>query len=289
MQFRWALTALLALAVSSLGVLDYWSGPDFGFSLFYLVPVAYAAWRLAGSSAMLLAVLSAACWLAADAPYHGVNAISLWNALTRLTLYVTLAVLLNRVRHNREELTALNRELQNLLRQEQALARTDPLTALANRRMFEDALHTAMARTRRLATPIAVGLFDLDNFKRLNDTSGHAAGDAALRAVAAALMAVTRSGDVAARLGGDEFAVLFHDCDETAARVVATRVLDAIKAALPRCDVRELGVSGGVACFERVPEDPSAILTAADRALYAAKAATGARLVVQRGDRGASL
>lgn len=277
-----ALLVTLTFVLPLLALLDYWSGPEFGFSLFYLVPVGIAAWRTAGSGAIVIAVLSAGCWLAADSAYHGLTLVSAWNGLTRLTLYVALAVLTRRVRRSRDDLAALNRQLESLLRQEQALARTDPLTGLPNRRMLESALQAAIARNRRSGLPLAIGVFDLDHFKRLNDTAGHAVGDAALRAVAAALTPVLRTGDVAARLGGDEFSILFHDCDETAAAAAGMRVIDAIGRALEPFQSRGLGVTGGVACFDHADDDIQAMIAAADQAMYDAKGEGKGRLAIRR-------
>jgi len=278
---RWALDAALALSLPILTLFDFWTGPDFGFSLFYLLPVGTAAWRLAGPLPLALAVASAACWLVADVPFHGLSLVSAWNAFTRLTMYVALALLTQRVRRNRDDLSSLNGQLETLLHQERELARTDPLTGLANRRMFDDALRRAVSRNQRDGAGIAVGLLDLDNFKRLNDTRGHAAGDEALRAVAAAMRAVMRAGDIAARLGGDEFAILLHDCDETGAEAAATRVFDAVRGALQPFGLRELGVTAGVACFARLPAEGGMILAQADRILYGAKSGAKGRLVMR--------
>jgi diguanylate cyclase (GGDEF)-like protein len=271
---------VLAACLPALAIFDYWSGPDFGFSLFYLVPIGVAAWRLSGSLPIVLAVASAACWLAADLPYHGATMFSLWNGFTRLAMYLAFALLTQRVRRNRDDLASLNRQLESLLRHERELARTDPLTGLPNRRLFDDALRRAVARNRRDGKPVAIGVFDLDHFKRLNDTRGHAVGDDALRSVAAALTSVVRAGDVAARLGGDEFAVVFHDCDAAAAHAAAARVLDAVMASLSAYATRDLGVTAGVGCFSRLPDDLAAIVAEADRALYAAKRGGRGRVIV---------
>ena len=281
MRSPWVVGALLTSVLPVLALLDYWSGPDFGFSLFYLVPVATAAWRVTGPLPVLLAISSAVCWLAAEMPFQALDAVLLWNAFTRLTMYLALALLIQRVRRNRDDLASLNRQLESLLREERELARTDSLTGLANRRMFDDALHRAAARSQRDGSPVAVGLLDLDHFKRLNDTRGHAAGDEALRAAAAALKSAIRAGDVAARLGGDEFAILLHDCDEGAANAAARRVHDAVTGTLTAFGLRELGVTAGLACFARLPMQTDAILAEADQALYAAKAAGKGRLVIR--------
>jgi diguanylate cyclase (GGDEF)-like protein len=90
----------------------------------------------------------------------------------------------------------------------------DPLTGLLNHRAFYERLEAEAARTRRSGEPLAVLLLDVDDFKALNDSSGHLAGDAALRSLAEALVAGCRPGDVAARLGGDEFALLLPAAGE---------------------------------------------------------------------------
>jgi len=273
-RVRPALTVLLILALPVFGVADYATGPDFGFSLLYLLPVSVLAWRLDARWAIAIAALAAGCWLSADAAYRGITSVSLWNGFTRLCMYVALAALIARVRADRDRVAELNVRLGELLEQEQRLARTDVLTGVANSRSFREALTRAIARTRRDGTPLAVACFDLDNFKTLNDTQGHAAGDRVLRAVAEGLSRVARTADVVARIGGDEFAVLLHDCDEAGAQVVAGRMLQELTIVMTTAELggdKRLGASVGVACFLEPPADPDAALGAADRALYDAK------------------
>ncbi|MEO6715485.1 MAG: GGDEF domain-containing protein, partial [Mycobacteriales bacterium] len=95
-----------------------------------------------------------------------------------------------------------------------ALARTDPLTGLLNRRGLEEALDRETARARRTGGSVCLALIDLDRFKGLNDTRGHAAGDAALRDIGDLLTLGLRTNDVAGRWGGDEFAVVFGGLPE---------------------------------------------------------------------------
>lgn len=278
---RLAVTILLILSIPLLGFADHASGPDFGFSLLYLMPVAILAWRSDARLAVAAAVLAAGCWLGADAAYRGFTPVTLWNALTRLAMYVALAGLTGRVRLDRERVAALNERLSRLLEQEQRLARTDPLTGLANSRAFREALDKGLARSRRDGSPLAVACIDLDNFKRLNDTLGHAGGDRALRAAAETLSRVARAADVSARIGGDEFAVLLHDCDEAGARAVAERVLKEVQDVLRQAGTG-VGASVGVACFREAPENADAALGAADRALYQAKRQGKGQIVVTR-------
>jgi diguanylate cyclase (GGDEF)-like protein len=264
-----ALAVLLILSIPLLGVADYATGPDFGFSLLYLVPIVILAWRVHRRLAIAAAVLAAGCWVGAEAANRGLRVVTLWNGFTQLGIYVTLVWLTRRRREDRDQLGAFNVRLSRLLEEEQRSARTDSLTGLANSRAFGDALHRAIARNRRDRTPLAVACFDLDNFKVLNERQGHAGGDRALLAAAGALTRVARTADVAARLGGDEFAVLLHDCNEAGAQAVAGRMLQ-ITVVMERAGAG-LGVSVGVACFQDPPDDPDATLGAADRALYQAK------------------
>jgi diguanylate cyclase (GGDEF)-like protein len=278
---RLAVTILLILSIPLLGVADYASGPEFGFSLLYLMPVAILAWRSDVRLAMASAVFAAGCWLGAAASYHGFNLATLWNGFTRLAMYVALAALAGRVRLDRERVAALNGQLSRLLETEQRLARTDALTGLANSRAFSEALDKGLARSRRDHSPLAVACIDLDNFKTLNDTLGHAGGDRALRAAAESLRRTARAADVSARIGGDEFAVLLHDCDEPGARAVAERVLKEIQGVLAEAGAG-VGASVGVACFREPPDTADATIAAADRALYEAKRQGKGRIVITR-------
>jgi diguanylate cyclase (GGDEF)-like protein len=275
---RLLLTILLFVSIPVLGIADHATGPAFGFSLLYLVPVLILAWRGDGRLAVAAAVLAAIWSLAADAT-PGLTVVDVWNGLTRLGMYVALAALLARVRSDQDRLATLNVRLSRLLEEEQRLARTDALTGLANSRAFSDALHRAIARNRRDHTPLAVARFDLDNFKLLNDTQGHAGGDRVLLAAAGALTRVARTADVAARIGGDEFAVLLHNCTEAGAHAVAGRMLQEITSVMERAGTG-LGASVGVACFPDPPDDPDVTLGAADRALYAAKSQGKGRMVI---------
>lgn len=153
------------------------------------------------------------------------------------------------------------------------IAATDGLTGLANRRHFYESLEKAVSLARRHGSPVALVSFDLDGLKRVNDETGHAAGDQALAAFAALLSDLSRAEDLPSRLGGDEFSVLLPGVDERGARAFAERVLAAVResAELRRGSVT---VSGGVASW--TPEDAAGdLLRRADDALYAAKHSGG--------------
>jgi len=282
MTKRWMQPVLLAGGVILIGVIDYGTGPEIGFSLFYLVPIAWAAWYCDRRFAVALTILAALLWFGAEAGWRGVNAISLWNGFTRLGIYLAIALLTNRLRVDEQRLRALNARLQELLEQEQALSRTDPLTSLPNRRLFTDELRRAAARIHRTGKPIAVAYLDLERFKAFNDRFGHAAGDGVLREVSEVLRRQVRGTDLAARLGGAQFGVLLDQCTEDNARTTMTRLLDQVVAALTQAGKGDIGVSIGVACFDDPQLSPDAMIDHADAAMYCAKGQGINRLYVTR-------
>ena len=278
----WSRPILLAACVSVIGAADYLSGPDVGFSLFYLAPIVYGAWHGERKLGVALALLAGAFWIAADTSWVGVTAVSMWNGFTRLGIYVSMAWLTSRVREDERELRALNTRLKELLEHEQHLARTDALTQLPNRRLFLDELGRAAARIHRAGKPIAVLYLDLDGFKTFNDRMGHAAGDAVLRRIADVLSAHVRGTDVAARLGGAQFAVLLDRCAESNARTTAVRLVDQLTVALKDGASGDVGVSVGVACFDDASFPPEAMIDHADAAMYCAKGQGVNRIYVTR-------
>lgn len=171
----------------------------------------------------------------------------------------------------------------NLAQKQEALDRLashDTLTGLPNRRLFFDRLHQALARAKRNQTHLALLYIDLDNFKDINDSLGHAAGDAVLCAVGQRLSQLVREADTVARLGGDEFIVLLDGAeDERATELVLQRVREALSRPV-RYQRTELQCDGSVG-MSRYPDDATEVgdlIAAADHAMYAAKAAGRQRI-----------
>lgn len=157
----------------------------------------------------------------------------------------------------------------------------DPLTGLPNRALFRDRVEHALARLVRTGDGVAVLFLDLDDFKAVNDTLGHAAGDRALVAVSERLREATRSYDTVARLGGDEFAILLEELsDEAEALDVVSRILAALQVPL-RIDGRDMIVAGSIGVAHAVQSDGADILLRnADVAMYDAKESGKARHTV---------
>jgi diguanylate cyclase (GGDEF)-like protein len=154
------------------------------------------------------------------------------------------------------------------------IAVTDELSGLFSRRYFETRFSEEWARHRRYGAPLTVALFDLDHFKRLNDTHGHGAGDTAIRRFGGILAAAVRSSDLPCRYGGEEFAVLFPETPARSALIVADRVRRAVEREPFSKDGRpyRVTVSAGVADTDGLSsEDRAELLVRADKALYYAK------------------
>jgi len=153
-----------------------------------------------------------------------------------------------------------------------AASRRDPLTGLPNRRAFEEELGREAARAARAGAPLAVVALDVDRFKAVNDTHGHAAGDAVLREVGVRIGAAVRAGDLAARIGGEEFALLLPGAGLTGAVELAERLRAAIAAAPVDAGGTPLAVTVSLGCATLAPgEPPTALLARADARLYEAK------------------
>jgi len=154
------------------------------------------------------------------------------------------------------------------------LAERDGLTGLYNRRRFAELLHEKLSEAERQGRQAALLLFDLDEFKSLNESFGHRAGDALLARVASELIAITRQNEIVARLGGDEFAVLLPAItDKADARHLAERIVRTISRIPFEFDGQRLGVtvSLGIACFPTDADNPDELVVAADLAMYQAK------------------
>lgn len=184
-------------------------------------------------------------------------------------------------------LCALIYPLRNAILYKRAVetAYKDPVTGVNNRAALNMTLDREVELSHRHGTPLSLVMLDVDRFKVINDTYGHLAGDAALRALADCLMACTRASDMVFRFGGEEFTVVLSNTDLAGARLLAARIRESVEQTEFCCDgIRlRLTVSVGIANLE--PGDDAAALTGkVDQALYRAKATGRNRVIEYRPD-----
>jgi diguanylate cyclase (GGDEF)-like protein len=181
------------------------------------------------------------------------------------TAAALLALVLALVRSRRQLAQARDEARRN-----RRLADLDGLTGLHNRRYFHEQLAREVARAQRYGRALALVVFDLDDFKSINDRIGHLAGDAVLAETAERARGVVRSADIACRVGGDEFAVLLPEASGGEAELLCGRLHRAVSSTAV-AEAGNVSVSAGIAEL-RAGDDPNTFFERADQALYRAKA-----------------
>lgn len=254
--FLIVLVFLLALFI---GVIRYLTGPDFAFSLFYLLPISLGAWFVGRKTGILLAIVSSMSWLVADlmmAPHYSHPVIPYVNETLRLSVFLLVVVILS--------------TLKGVLEREKIFARKDFLTGIANRHAFFEFANIEISRCRRYEYPLTVLYIDCDDFKTINDYFGHQTGDNLLKTVADILQKIIRATDIVARLGGDEFAVLLPGAGYEPAQVVTRKIQKALVDVMQK-NRWPITFSFGAVTFNNVPDTVDEIIKRADSLMYSAK------------------
>lgn len=244
-----------------IGLLAYYGGrgaaPAYAFYLFWVVLA--ASYLFGGKLAAAHAVFACAVYGLVILARDDLQLAALNWTIASGTLLVAAAVM-----------ALLGAQVAQLVSQLDAVARTDPLTGLASRRVFEERFSVELERAARTGRALSVVLLDLDWFKEFNDRFGHSAGDRALILLADALRRAAPNGDVVARLGGEEFAVLAPEMNEREGLMLAERLRGEVRTAFAR-EPAHLTISCGVASFPAHGITSGELLHAADRARYEAK------------------
>lgn len=255
------------LGTFAVGVVDYLSGLEIRIFPLYFLPLALAAWFVGKTGALLISLLSALVWL--GSLYLGgreYSSLSIWfiNFATQATGFAVIVLLVS--------------SLHDALQRERALSRTDSLTGLCNSRAFHEQAAAVLNVSHRHERPITLAYLDLDNFKQVNDTQGHARGDQLLRDVAAVFNRRLRGTDLAARLGGDEFAILLPETTAEEARVVLEAIRQALSAEFSAFRVT---ASIGAVGFAKAPGSLQNLLQKADALMYEVKSSSKNRVRVE--------
>ena len=164
----------------------------------------------------------------------------------------------------------------------QAEAQRDALTGIHNRGFFDETLRVHVAGAKRVGTPVAVLLADIDHFKRVNDEHGHVEGDRTLRVIAEALTRAARASDIVCRYGGEEFGLILPGTSPEAAAQVAERIREEVPRACAAAKVAggaRITLTVGIGACPRDGADPDSLIVAADQRLYGGRAAGRDRVI----------
>jgi diguanylate cyclase (GGDEF)-like protein len=261
-QAEWLIGAVTLLLVLFLSFVDHVTGYEISFSIFYLLPISIAVWYGSRPMGYAISAASAVAWAVVEhtsALAYSQGWILYWNSGVRLAFFLVVGWLLA--------------ELKGNLRRHQHLASTDNLTGLLNRTGFIERAGPIMAAATRHGHPTTIGFADLNGFKQVNDTLGHASGDAVLELIGSLLTRTRRSSDIAARYGGDEFVVLLPHTGLEGARRFFDKFRRAAEGEIRDGGWTGLSVSIGAIVFERGPPDLIESLRIADHLMYRAKGA----------------
>ncbi len=248
-----------AVLVAAIASADLVTGYQVSVGLLYVVPVALMAWYVSRLASAAVAMISALTWYAVsafNAPEEVGTPILAWNGAIRLGLFILISILMS--------------SLKEAYDHQRRLARTDPLTGLLNGRAFEEEARLELMRAQRLNYEVGVLYIDLDNFKRLNDSRGHAAGDLFLKDMGTVLKSKLRATDVIGRLGGDEFGVILAATSRPQVLAIATRLQEALAHLSATAQPPVTLTIGGVTSDGS--EDIDTLIGRADNIMYRAKA-----------------
>lgn len=258
--FFWRLTGVILVVL--LGVLDYITGNEIVFTLFYFVPIVAVTLGVNQRFGLFLSFLSALTLLTAEIAAGVTYSHPIYyflNTLIRTVFYSFVTYLVAALYKSQKE--------------ERLAARTDFVTGAVNARYFNELLQLEVERIRRYPHPITVVFIDIDNFKLVNDLFGHKMGDEVLRCIATELKAQLRSTDYIARLGGDEFALLLPSARQSDAEVAISKVHNHLRAEMRRRNLPVTFSMGAVTCLVP-PYSAEQIINMADELMYEVKNST---------------
>ena len=253
----WAIVGLLLVVL--LGLINYVTGYELSFSLFYLAPISLIAWFGGKRLGLVISAASAIAWFSADffsGDRYSNPSLFVLNTLIRLGIFLVITYLLS--------------ALQKAYNLNQELSRTDYVTGAVSVRHFYELARIEISRFRRYKHPFSLVYFDLDNFKAINDRLGHITGDKLLRVLTENIQNQIRPTDILARLGGDEFVLLLPETGEEDVKKVISRIhSNSLNEMLRNGWVVTFSV--GVVTYNEMPKSVDDMVKMADSAMYSVK------------------
>lgn len=247
------------LLIGAVGYLDLVTGNQISVTIFYLIPVSLATWFIGWRSGSLVAVICSVAWFFIDQKsgsqyVHFI--IPMWNGIVSLGFFVLVVYLMH--------------TLQFELNLQKNMAMEDFLTKASNARAFFRYADMEIKRMKRYGTPFSLLYFDLDDFKRVNDTLGHNEGDKLLYTMVNIIRKNIRGTDAVARLGGDEFAVLLPEMNADSAQPFIKHLRAVFDTEMKKHSWH-VTFSAGVVTFVKPPESIDAVIKLADNLMYTVK------------------
>jgi diguanylate cyclase (GGDEF)-like protein len=240
------------------GLLDYLTGPELSFSLFYLFPIAMLSWATNARTGVAISFISACIWFAVDVlsgTRYSSPTIYFWNAAIRFGFFLLVVLLV---------------QIEKTLELEKRNARTDYLTGVINSRFFNELIQMEIDRSNRYQHPLTIAFIDVDNFKSINDQFGHLTGDKVLETVAKSMQQHLRKTDVVARVGGDEFAILLPEADMDVAQIAISKMQQGLLNEM-RVNHWAITFSIGVMTFNTPAQSADEMLNLTDKLMYSVK------------------
>lgn len=256
------LSILFFLMIPGIGLVDYLTGPSISFSLIYLIPVSAIAWLNTRPATVLASIITAVTWEIVDfqSSRYPLSIVAYtWNFSSRIIVFMIIAILISALRQ--------------ALLQAHELSRRDPLTNALNYRGFNELAEREVYRSTRSSEAMTLIYLDVDNFKTINDTLGHNAGDILLATIVDTLLKNTRKSDLVARLGGDEFVILLPDTGQVAARSTVAKIHKSLSDLSTEHNWPITFSIGVLTCVE-TPMSLDAMVGMADQLMYTVKASS---------------
>lgn len=250
------------LGIVLIGYYDHQTGAHISMMLLYALPILLSAWFCGKAEGIVVAIAAACSWLFINLLHHSPgesDAVLSWNALTRFGIFLLIAYTVS-----------LQAQLRKSLEREKLRADTDRLTGLFNKEAFRERMEEEMQRARRYNHPLSLAFIDLDNFKQINDTQGHARGDSLLQQFSKTIITAIRKTDIAGRMGGDEFAVCFPETGDKQIRKAVEKLVMSLEIMTSQSGWQVTASIGVVTC-NKVSETFDVLLGKADKLMYAAK------------------